>query len=244
LEQFTVAEFASLNNSPSPRERARLKAMIEASLPRIRADSAQALARTARLRVVQSEETIFQQGEEVPLTLMVRGHGGFRRTTVDGQQLTVGIANPGEIFGITSIAATISSVELVALTDGEVAMWRGSDLRRLAVADSDLALEVIDRLATFLNILTEKLDGFLHQDARRRVIRVLARHQDLFFADPPVLSRAHLPGLVGTSREMTGRVLRDLEREGTVARVGRAGLKLLDPKRLDLDLPRQPRGAN
>jgi CRP-like cAMP-binding protein len=65
------------------------------------------------------------------------------------------------------------------------------------------------------------------------VIRVLARHQDMFFGDPVILSRSHLPGLVGTSREMTGRVLRELEREGTVARVGRSGLRLLRPEQLD-----------
>jgi hypothetical protein len=32
---------------------------------------------------------------------------------------------------------------------------------------------------------------------------------------------------------MTGRVLRELEREGTVGRVGRAGLTLLNPARLE-----------
>jgi CRP-like cAMP-binding protein len=93
-------------------------------------------------------------------------------------------------------------------------------------------------------MLTEKLDGFLHQDSRRRVVGVLLRHRDLFFGDPPVLSRAHLPGLVGTSREMTGRVLRQLEREGTVARVGRTGLRLLDPARLEVDARDAARAAS
>ncbi len=106
--------------------------------------------------------------------------------------------------------------------------------------DPDLALDVIDRLSMFMNVLTRKVDGFLHQDARQRVLRVLVRHRDLFFADAPVLTRSHLPGLVGTSREMTGRVLRDLEREGAVARVGRTGLRLLDPARLELGATEQP----
>ena len=48
-----------------------------------------------------------------------------------------------------------------------------------------------------------------------------------------MLTRSHLPGLVGTSREMTARVLRQLEREGTVERYGRTGLRLLRPDRLD-----------
>jgi CRP-like cAMP-binding protein len=163
----------------------------------------------------------------------MRGHGGFRRTTVDGQQLMIGVAYPGGMFGIGSVSATISTVELVALTQAEAMLCRGSVFRRVVAADPDLALLVIEQLAARLNLLTEKVDGFLHQDARRRVIRILARHRDLFFSDPPVLTRTHLPGLVGTSREMTGRVLRELERERVVARVGRTGLKLLDPVPLD-----------
>jgi CRP-like cAMP-binding protein len=187
------------------------------------------------MRRLHSDETVFEQGEEVPVVLIVDGYVGFRRTTVHGQEVTVGIANPGELYGITAIASTISSIEMVALTDAAVAIWQGPQLRRLTAVDAALALDVIDRLSAFLSILTYKLDGFLHQDSRRRVIRVLARHRDLFFGDPPILARSHLPGLVGTSREMTGRVLRELERERMVARIGRTGLQLLDPDRLAFD---------
>jgi CRP/FNR family cyclic AMP-dependent transcriptional regulator len=225
-----------LIRSPSTKEQAELRALIEKSLPGCRPDSARSLARTARLRRIQSEETISRQGEEVPFILVVHGHCAFRRTTVDGHQVMVGIANPGELFGMSSIASTLASLDMVALTETEVATWSGPEVRRLAAVDPGLALDVIDRFALFLNVLTEKLDGFLHQGARRRVIRVLARYRDLFFSEPPVLSRSHLPGLVGTSREMTGRVLRELENEGTISRVGRTGLKLLRPDRLDADL--------
>ena len=44
-----------------------------------------------------------------------------------------------------------------------------------------------------------------------------------------MLTRTQLPIMVGTSREMTGRVLRILESQGLVARVGRSRLRLLDP---------------
>jgi len=120
--------------------------------------------------------------------------------------------------------------------------WKGPDIRRLAARDPGFALDVIDRLAGFVQAMTENIDGFLRQDARRRVIRVLLRYRDLFFGEPAVLSRAELPSLVGTSREMTGRVLRELEREGLVARVGRRGLRLLRPEDLELD-GRVPRGG-
>jgi CRP-like cAMP-binding protein len=224
-------------------EQREIREMIERALPGSRYETSKTLADAAHVRRVRTEELVFRQGEPIPMTLMIRGYGVFRRTTVDGQQLIVGIANPGEIYGFSAVASNHSSVDLVALMDCEIAMWRGSEVRRLAATDPGFALAMIDKLAVYLNMITEKVDGFLHQNARRKVIRVLARHRDLFFGSPVLLSRAHLPSLVGTSREMTGRVLRQLEREGTVARVGRTGLRLLRPDQLDADVARSSQDA-
>jgi CRP-like cAMP-binding protein len=209
--------------------------MIGRTLPASHPTTHVRLAATARLRVVSTEERVFAQGGPIPLTLVMRGHGVFVRTTEDGRQLAVGIANPHDLFGFSSIAAIATTVDLVALTEIEVALWRGPEIRQLAATDAGFALDVIDRLASYANQMTQKLDGFVHQDARRRVVRILARHRELFFADPEILSRSHLPSLVGTSREMTGRVLRELEREGMLTRVGRSRLRLLRPDLLDAD---------
>jgi CRP-like cAMP-binding protein len=212
-----------------------LRARIERALPGTRSDTTRQLAETARIRSVRTDDTIFPQGEILPLTLVLGGHGAFRRTTVDGQRLIVGVSYPGDLIGFSSIASVASGVDFIALTNGDVAVWRGPDIRQLVAADPGFALDVIDRMSGFLMVIVEKVDGFLHQDARRRVARILVRHGDLFFSDPAILSRAQLPSLVGTSREMTGRVLRELEREGTLTRVGRSGLKLLRPDRLHAD---------
>jgi CRP-like cAMP-binding protein len=217
-----------------------LQAQIQLALPGCSAETARSLAETARIRSVAPDNRIFRQGEPIPLTLTVRGYGAFRRTTVEGRQLMVGTAAPGDVFGFSSIAQLNAPVECIALTDCVAATWKGSDVRSLAEDDAGFALDVIDRLAAFVTMITEKVDGFLHQDARRRVIRILSRYHDLFFADPVILTRSHLPSLVGTSREMTGRVLRELEREGTLVRVGRTGLRLLRPDQLEADALEPP----
>jgi CRP/FNR family cyclic AMP-dependent transcriptional regulator len=193
------------------------------------------LADTARLRTVQPEAAIYPQGEPAMLTLILDGFGAFRRTTIGGQQLSSGVGRTGDLFGFSSVASVASSVELVALTECHVAQWPGAQIRALAGEDSALAINAVDSMAAALHAMIERVEGFLHQDARRRVVRILARHRDLFFGEPAILTRAHLPSLVGTSREMTGRVLRQLEREGTVGRVGRTGMKLLRPERLEAD---------
>ena len=219
-------------NTPAT-DRRTLREHILRHLGGCRPETIEILVATARHRSELRDQLIYRQGDPVPLTLVLGGYGGFRRTTLDGQQLMMGVGGPGTLFGFSGLAAVSSSVELVALTDCQVVHWPGSDIRAVAAIDPALALASVDSIAGSLHAAIELMEGFMHQDARRRVVRVLVRHRDLFFGDRAVLTRAHLPGLVGTSREMTGRVLRQLELEGTLARVGRAGLKLLRPDQLE-----------
>jgi CRP/FNR family transcriptional regulator len=190
------------------------------------------LAETARTGTARANEIIFWQGDPMPLTLVIDGHVALRRTTPEGRQLVLVMAKQGDLFGYTSISDQRAAVDLVSLTPAQVALWPGSGLRAAVAGDPGLALNVIDGLSRYVVDIAERMDGFIHQNARGRVVRILARYADLFFGQPAVLSRAHLPSLVGTSREMTGRVLRDLEREGMLVRVGQTSLRLLSPGRL------------
>jgi CRP-like cAMP-binding protein len=185
------------------------------------------LLREVNLTRVRAHRPVWARGEPIALTILIRGYVGFERTTADGRRLTVGIGYPGRLYGIASVSSQMAAVDMMALTDVEIGIWPAGTLRRLIAADPPIGLDALDQLSAYVNLVTVKLDGYLHQGARGRVLRTLVRHGQLFFGDPPVLSRAYLPGLVGTTREMTGRVLRDLEREGTIARAGRTGLVVL-----------------
>lgn len=229
---MTIDDERPADTTPTSKSRP-LRELLVGSLPGCRPETIDRLVQTVRLRSLKEGEHIYRQGEPVPLTLIVEGYGAAQRMLLNGKELVSGVAPAGVLFGWSGLAAVPSSVELVALTECEVGQWRGSEIRTLASADPALAFAAIDSMAWSLHQAVERIEGFLHQDARLRVLRILAQHRDLFFGESPVLGRAHLPGLVGTSREMTGRVLRQLEREGTVARVGRTGLKLLRPDELE-----------
>ena len=207
--------------------------LLARALPGAAPESVNRLTAVARLKTLGSGELIFRQGEPIPLTLVLHGYGAFRRTTAHGRQLVFGVAKPGWLFGYSGIGGQLASVDLVSVTPTMVGLWFGADLRDLLVADPGLALSVIDGMGRYVVSISDRLEGFIHQEARGRVLRVLAEYADLFFSEPPVLPRTLVSGLVGTSREMTGRVLRALESEGVLARVGRTGLRLLDPAALE-----------
>lgn len=230
---FSAMASTELVNHAATEARRVLRESLTQSLQTCRPETISTLVDTARLRRVREGDNIYRQGEPVPLTLILDGYGIARRTTADGQQLFSGVAPSGVVFGYSGIASSISSVEIVALTDTRVAQWAGTEIRELIRTDVALGLAAIDSMAASLHAAMESIEGFMHQDARRRVLRILARHRSLFFGDPPILTRAHLSGLVGTTQEMTRRVLRQLENEGTVVREGRTGLRLLRPERLE-----------
>jgi CRP-like cAMP-binding protein len=216
-----------------PEGRRELATRLRDLLPGASADTIDRLADSARIRALRPGDVIYPQGEVVPLTLILDGYGVARRTTTDGHEIMSGVAHAGVVFGYSGIAGEQSSVEITALTEGRVAQWPGTQIRALMAVDAGFALDAIDSMAASLHQTVERIEGFLHQDARRRVLRILARHSDLFFGDPAILDRNHLTGLVGTTREMTRRVLRRLEDEGTVQRVGATGLRLLRPDQLE-----------
>jgi CRP-like cAMP-binding protein len=203
--------------------------VIGEAFPNSRIETRRALLVAAGVRRFGVGHTILRQGDDGSLALVLDGHVAVRRTTDDGRQLIVRIVRRGGLLSLLPLAARPASGDAVALTPTPAAVWHAQDIRSLAMADSGLAVDILDEVLLTYEEVVKRLDSLLHQKALRRVARVLATHADLFFAEPPVLSRSNLPTLLGTSREMTGRVLRVLEFRRVIARVGRDRLRLLDP---------------
>jgi len=222
---------APLSDS-SPALAASLPEALAAAFPHSLPGTRAALARAAGVRTFEPGETIVAQGDSSLLALVLEGHVAIRRTTVDGRELIVRIVTRGGLTGFLTLAARPAGGDAVALTSGPAAVWRAAEVRALANADPGLAVDILDNVLGTFGELVSRLDSLLYQDALRRVARVLDLHAGLFFGDRPVLTRAQLPTIVGTSREMTGRVLRILESRNVVARVGRDRLLLLDPEGL------------
>jgi len=214
--------------SPSPWA-AMLPDLLAEVFPNSRPESRQALVGSASVRTFETGQPILRQGDETSFALILGGHVAFRRTTVDGRQLITLIVSRGALAAFLPLASRPTSVDVLPLTTTSAAVWPSTDVRLLVATDPGLAVDILDHVLATFEVIVERLDGMQYQNALRRVARVLNLHTDLFFGEPAVLTRTQLPIMVGTSREMTGRVLRILESQGLVARVGRSRLRLLDP---------------
>ena len=226
----TVANDGDRSSGPTDLED--LGRIVRTAFPRPRIDTVDALVKAAEIRTFRPTQIVVAQGDEIRTGLVLDGHVALRRMTLDGRDVIPRIVTTGQLAPPMAIVGRASVVEAVALSTCRVAVWQGHAVQMLAAADTGLALDLLDHVLLGFEGIVERLDGLLYQDSTRRIARVLDEHADIFFSEATVLTRAHLPALVGTSREMTGRVLRSLESAGIVARTGRNRLRLLDPDRL------------
>ena len=90
--------------------------------------------------------------------------------------------------------------------------------------------------AMLITVHDQSLSGYdriVVLKARQRMASILIRYGKAIFDTPhPVARRADLAAMIGTSRVMMGRALRDLEADGLVKREHGGGIKILDEQRL------------
>jgi CRP-like cAMP-binding protein len=213
----------------SPRATTTLSASIAEAFPQSRFDTRRALTTAVRIRAFGPGQAILRQGDDVYLALVLDGQVAMHRTTLDGRELIVRIVPAGGLGSILPLDDRPAAAAALGITPGSIALWPAGEVRSLAAADAGFAVDLLGHVLGIFETVVGRLDGMLHQDARRRVARVLDEYADLFFGEGSALTRAYLPLMVGTSREMTGRVLRLFESEGILRRVGRDRLRLLDP---------------
>jgi CRP-like cAMP-binding protein len=209
-----------------------LLARIAEAFARSRPETRVALATAASIRSFAARQIMGRQGDDEHVALVLEGYVALQRTTGDGRQLIIRIVRRPGLVQVLPLVGRGAAGDALALTPSIAAIWQGSEIRALANADTGLAGDLLDHaLATFEETVG-RMDGLGYQNAGRRVAAMLELHAELFFADQPILRRSDLPGLVGTSREMTGRVLRILEARAVVERIGRDRLRLLEPAAL------------
>jgi CRP-like cAMP-binding protein len=204
-------------------------------LPAAGAGTLRRLERAARQQTFVRRDLLHVRGIQLPPFVMLSGHVMARRVAETGQVRAALIAGPGYLGGTRSITDPDGEAlyELVALTDGSWATWDPRFVRELALQDAGLAVGLLDQSSDFAMVLNMRLDERSFENARQRLAAILTRYGKVIFDTPhPVAQRADLAAMIGTSRVMMYRALRELEAEGLVSRQRSGGINVLDEARL------------
>lgn len=189
----------------------------------------------AQQQTFGSREVLHARGIQLPPFVLLDGHVIARRVAETGQVYAALIAGPGYFGGLRSISDPDAEAiyELVALTNGTWATWDPRLVRELAMRDAGLAVGLLDRSSDFALVLNARLDERSFENARQRLAAILTRYGNVIFDTPhPVARRADLAAMIGASREMMYRALRELEADGLVKRQRGGGINILDKDRL------------
>jgi len=204
-------------------------------LPNANVATFRQLERSAREQAFGRREVLHARGEQLPPFVLLDGHVMARRIAETAQVRAALIAGPGYLGGLRSVSDPLGEAvyELVALTDGSWATWEPQPMRDLALRDAGLAVGLLDHASEFSDVLNMRLDERSFQTARQRLAIILTRYGKTIFDTPhPVAQRADLAAMIGTSRVMMYRALRELEVEGIVERQRGGGIVVLDEARL------------
>jgi CRP-like cAMP-binding protein len=198
-------------------------------------DTLQRLERTAKQQAFVRRDLLHSRGTQLPPFVILGGHVMARRVAETGQVRGALIAGAGYLGGTRSISDPNGEAlyELVALTEGTWVIWDPRFLRELALGDAGLAVSLLDRSSDFAVVLNMRLDERSFENARQRLAAILTRYGKVIFDTPhPVAQRADLAAMIGTSRVMMYRALRELEAVGMVERQRGGGINVLDEVRL------------
>jgi hypothetical protein len=204
-------------------------------LPHAGASTWRRLEDAAQRRTFGRRDLLHARGIQLFPFVVLDGYVLTRRAAETGQVRAALIAGPGYLGGLRSISDPEADAlyELVALRAVTWATWDPHLVRRLALEDAGLAVDLLDHSADFTVVLNMRLDERSFQSARQRKAAILSRNGPVIFDTPhPVAGRADLAAMIGASRVMMYRALSEPEGEGLVQRERTGGIKILDPARL------------
>ena len=147
----------------------------------------------------------------------------------DGREMVLAYLNPGDFFGEMGLFGEDSSRSawVVARTRCEIAEIKYSQFRDLAMQDATILFKLTTQIVSRLRKTSRKVSDLAFLDVTGRVARTLLE----LAAEPDAMThpegmqlhitRQEIARIVGCSREMAGRVLRELEESGLISAKGK-----------------------
>lgn len=147
----------------------------------------------------------------------------------DGKEFILSLLGEGEVFGELSLLDDRPrSANVTALEKTELVMLRRADFLGLVARVPQIAVSLLEELASRLRRTDDQVEGLALLDVHHRVARTLLRLADDSGEATPegvVVRRPthqQLANMSGTTRETVSRVLKRLEGQGYIACEGRA----------------------
>jgi len=198
-------------------------------------------AELEHVRMVTRERHI-QRGQ----LLLIEGQPGDRlyylksgqvkvyKVSPDGKEQVLHIFQAGETFNeVPVFDGGLNPASAMTLEDGVAYALHRADIQRLLAEHPTIALAVIQVLASRLREMVGLVEDLSFKHVSARVAKSLLLHSEAIEGRTARrLTQQELAALVGTAREVVGRVLKAMEHDGIIA-LDLGHITILDRERLE-----------
>lgn len=183
------------------------------------------LSRVTGRRRAERGEFIVRAGEETDaLYILISGRAKVTNSDEEGREIILAILGPGESFGeMGLIDGSPRSANVVAQEASELVVVSKQDFQRCMQDNFHVALKLMQVLVRRLREADRKIESLALLDVYGRVARLLLEMSQEINGRRVVtrkVSKQDMARMIGASREMVSKVMRDLENSGYIQQDG------------------------
>ena len=168
-------------------------------------------------RVLRGELVFSQSQPSSSLFILKSGRIRVFRVTEDGKAMTMGILEPGAVFGeMVLVGQRMHDNYAEAIEDSHICRLEVRDVERFLLSDPRIAVRIARLLGEQVARLEERLTDLAHRPLPARIARTIATLADggpsrSFPGSRGIrITHEQLAGLVGATRESTSKVMAEL----------------------------------
>lgn len=179
------------------------------------------LVRAAELRnVARGEEVVHAGDPTVSIYFVLSGTLRVEVSDDEGREVILCILGPGEMFGEMGVLDDYErSASVVAVESSSLVVIGKAEFKRCLATNPDVALFIMRDLSRRLRLADRKIESLALLDVYGRVARLLIDMADTVDGMKIVtrkVTKQDIAKMVGASREMVSRVMRDLQLQGLI----------------------------
>jgi len=179
------------------------------------------ICRLASMRRVPRGTTVVLAGDSTDFVYFVLN--GSLKVLVgdeDGREVILTLLGQGDVFGEMGVVDdSPRSATVIAAGSTDLVVFSQADFRRILQEDFDVCLRLMGKLANRLRDADRKIESLALLDVYGRVARLLLEMAETVDGRKMIrkrLSKNDIAKMIGASREMVSRVMKDLATRGLI----------------------------
>jgi CRP/FNR family cyclic AMP-dependent transcriptional regulator len=187
----------------------------------LREETLRAIAGSGVVRQFPKQTVLIHEGDTGDaLYIILSGRVKVYASNAAGREFVIDFHGPGEYVGEMSLDGDPRSASVITVEPTKCAIVNRAQFREFLIANPDFALHLIERLIHRVRVTTGNLKSLALSDVYGRLVRLIDALAIDVDGRPTVqekLTQQDIADRIGASRDMIGKLLKDLVAGGYLA---------------------------